>query len=412
MTRQYLLALFLSLLCAGVQAQVTCNYPPWTSNTWYSEGAVVLSSDESLWEATVSGPTGGVSSATMPEGGQAAQDGTVLWYPYGQANVTNLLAGLPAVSRGYLTNYPSLTNGVSYVPYGATAGSIIAGTQHFQFDGGTVFENFPGWFGRGSVTLLSTATALGKGQANATDCGLYCGWGNAGQRVSFITDAPQVALGPLFQRQYNGQLGNIMVDDVVVSEEPWDGLDQVGGKSYVVLDFNEVRKLRRIAYYVQENSFFTGVVVDRDSTVLAAPANYTIYVEGCSLEAGGNEYPLIAGNEWPQVLGRILKCGVINGAVGGTGLTNSRGSVGYQMPASNAVSLSYTGGFQCVISNNPDLVIMSGDVNDCASAATYSAYATWMARTNWLRQVRAGLPAEHRLWFSPLPAMARRPLLG
>ena len=62
------------------------------------------------------------------------------------------------------------------------------------------------------------------------------------------------------------------------------------------------------------------------------------------------------------------------------------------MPASNAVSLSYTGRVQCVISNSPDLVIMSGDVNDCASAATYSSNSTWTAQVNWLRQVRAGLP--------------------
>ena len=128
-----------------------------------------------------------------------------------------------------------------------------------------------------------------------------------------------MAFGPLFQAQYDGQLGNIMVDDVVVSEEPWDGLDEVGGKSYVVLDFNKVRKLRKIAYYVQENCFFTGVVVDQYSTVQPAPAGYTIYVEGCWFESGGNEYPLIAGNEWPEVLGRILKCGVINGAVAGPG---------------------------------------------------------------------------------------------
>ena len=129
----------LALLGAGAKAQeVTCHYPPWTSNTWFMEGTVVLLSDESLWEATVSSPTGGMSSATMPRGGQAVQDGTVLWYPCGCADTTNLPAGLPTVSRGYLTNYPSLTNGVSYVPYGQTARSIIVGTQYFQFDGGTI----------------------------------------------------------------------------------------------------------------------------------------------------------------------------------------------------------------------------------------------------------------------------------
>jgi len=376
-----------------------CIYAQWKPNTPYTStnGGTVMSPDGSLWEVYQSGTSGTVA----PSGTAAFTDNTIVWYPYGRAYVSNFPLDIPAISAGPLTNYPSLATGWEYTPYGTGSDGPqdIDGTNYFGFEGGQPV----GCTGRfwEQTMVMASPLALGEGQFDTTINGIKGGWTPTAQKISIVTDSPQVGIGPVFQFGFSGWLGNIMVDDKVVSDTSWDGTTSGSGQSFIVLDFHGVRRMRKISWYTEYVFGLEGVYVDTYATVAPAPSNYKIFFEGSSLTAGGGGAPYEAGNLWPSVLGRMLPgANIIIGAVGGTGLIASNNMYIFQEPGDIPVPDNFVGRLPNLVGSKPDMVVIEGCIND----GGYPSNTLFIAFTSYLTAVRSNLSTVPIIVFA-LPGM-------
>jgi len=379
----------LAALSPNLQCLATNSiWPPWQPSTTYLQGNTVMTPDLNLWEAWQGGTTG----ANCPTGSQAVTNGSVIWYPCGNADVTDWPVNPPSIYTLYSNQLFAATGYLEYTPYQIVASTnLLFGLNYFNITGGVPFQT-AGYFNAGVQVASAPVAPYNAQYPTLTNFGFCASWTSL-PKIAFMSDAPLIAIGPQSQRAYNGNIGNIAVDDATVSAQSWEYPPTVathGG--FIVLDFHGVRKPRKISFYSTYSGISPGVLVDHSSHVWAAPTNYTIYVEGCSYEAGGNTAPYCLGNLWPQILARKLHCqNVIDGGVGGSGFTNFLGRYIYQMPASNAVADNYCGRASIIVSNNPDLVIVSGDGND-ASTDAGTSNSIYLSNLVWLTTVRAGLP--------------------
>ena len=375
-------------------------WPPWQPGTAYLKGNTVMTPDLNLWEAWQAG----MSGTTAPSGFQSVTDNAVIWFPYGSAYGIQAPPNSPSIYTAYQNQLFASTGYLQYFPYNSAGGSTnyLWGANYFNIEGGYVF-GAQGFFVYSAEVASAPVAPYLEDLPTLANCGIMASWLRR-PRISFMSDAPLIGIGPDVPLAFNGNLGNIAVDDVIISPQSWSFPPLNGtNQGFLMLDFHGFRTPRKISFYTTGGGIFPGVMVDHSSHIWAAPANYTIYVEGCSYEGGGHSAPYCLGNLWPQILARKLHCdNLIDGGVGGTGFTNYAGQYIYQMPESNAVADNYCGRASIIVSNNPDLVIVSGAGNDVSLEAGTSN-SIYLSNLVWLTTVRAGLPSVPIVEVALLP---------
>jgi hypothetical protein len=380
----------LAALSPNLQMLATNNFwPPWQPSTAYLQGNTVMTPDLNLWEAW----QGGMSGTIAPSGFESVTDKVVIWFPYGTAYGIQAPPNSLSIYTSYQNQVFPSTGYLQYFPYNSAAGSTnyLWGVNYFNIEGGFPFEA-QGFFIDSLEVASAPVAPYNASLPTLTNFSILASWQRR-PKISFMSDAPLIGIGPESPLAFNGNLGNIAVDDVIVSPQSWSYPPLNGtNQGFLMLDFHGIRSPRKISFYPSEAGIFPGVMVDHSSHVWAVPANCTIYVEGCSYEGGGHSAPYCLGNLWPEILARKLHCdNLIDGGVGGTGFTNFAGQYIYQMPESNAVADNYCGRASIIVSNNPDLVIVSGVGNDVSRDAGTSN-SIYLSNLVWLTIVRAGLP--------------------
>ena len=372
---------------------------PWKQTNYYSAGQTIITSNGFLFENALAG----LSRFTPPSGGIAFTNGSNVWLPRSSAFITNQPIDIPGIytTFGQPSTSPPPIFGTNYTMYFVYTNTIqgftnkITGTNSFSLTGGAVFPH--------AVALGTWATF---GAAPMTPGGVYGTYTNNGiiagftaqGMVSFYTDAPLLAIGPIATLGTFGNFGNLYVDNVLVFPETIDGPTSYGTNvngCFIDVDFHGVRKPCKISFNWTQNSPFPGVMVDSQSHIWPVPQNFTMYVEGCSFEQGGGDMPDCYGNSWPARLGRLIGCeNTIVGAVGGTGFTNTGGKTIYSLAGSNSIGDNYLGRMNLIISNNPGIItIVGGCGNDAVSGASNSIYAGNLFEFNIFA---SGLPYTQR----------------
>jgi hypothetical protein len=377
----------------------------WTASTVYLKGSTVITPNRQLWEAQQYG----TSSTTMPSGTKAFTDGGVIWYPVGSSFVLNL-TNQPNLFTGIYSNYPALSNGYAiYTPwltlykdtgFGTAFTNQFIGTNYFNFTGGFGNEQYNN--GNFGLAILNSPVDTNSGGVFTTNSGIGAGWFGSDGKITFYTDAAFLGIGGnVASASLNGYFGNIMVDDQVVSKQPWDMPTTYPG--WLFMDFHGVRQMRKISFYQTATSQYSmaGVMIPADCQLSKGPPSQnTVYIEGDSFSSGGNNAPYLEGELWGSVFAR--KAGfqqVIIGAVSGTGLIASNSHSIYKYPEGTLVPDTYQNRSRIIISNSPSLVIQASDYND----SPYASNSIYAAETNWLGTIRSGLPSAPIIVFALCP---------
>ncbi len=346
----------------------------WVASTAYVQGDVVSNGgNQYICQAggtsAVSGGPSGVGTGT--NGGGPITDGTATWYYQRPVRTTVTAADAPTVT--YAGIPAALTQRFA----------AVAQASAFFFSGGV-----PTALGNGvrfpSVYVTSTGSP-NSGIAN---------YGATFPSVTFFTDALKVVVSGL-DPLYNNIQWFIEVDDVPVSDSSLHPAALVNPGA-VILDWTGLqRKARKVRVYLAPNQNFNGVHVSPQDRVWAPqnPNRYRLMVQGDSLSAGGNGFPIQPGTDWPSQLARLLGCDdVWNVATGGTGyISNNSGN---KVPYGDATRLLD------VTNNAPDVFIVAGNHNDQPGNTSAQQQA---AIVSYLQAVRAALPNCIILAFGPDP---------
>lgn len=372
----------LRALAAQAAASNPLDAPPlrpaadWTASTDYEAG-VVVRNGANLYLCRSSGTSaasGGPTGMGAPGTNADIADGSAEWVYAGPPVVTTADPAAPTVS-----STPTLPGGLtSHAGPVAQAGS-------FRFAGGipTLNGSLPGsQVSFPCVTINAGGTGGNIGLNNGRSC---YGWS-----ATWVTDAPQMAIGV----SYNRTPANIIID----GRRLLPGGVQGGGggnPAYFVLDFTAAggRAARTITIEDYGNIGFAGVWVDPASTVSAPIAARTIRAAffGSSIECGGNSFPLRGDLGWTAQAAKLLGWqDARNLGLGGTGYINSQGGT----------ALNYAGHIADATAIAPDVVVVGGPINDQLETPA----AITAAAAAFLGQVRTALPGTLIIALGTFPA--------
>jgi hypothetical protein len=316
-------------------------------------------------------------------------DGTAVLQWIGPTRVTSAQAGAPSVYTGP-------------VPTGLTAQSLApnvpsaAPYPYFYFSGGSTY--LTGNTSTGTVYAFSSATTSGNraGQAPTGQNIAYAG--TADTYVTFMTDAPLIALDLVQYAAANagtsgtGAFYYVEIDD----RRLCDGtisvpVAQANGQGYIILDWRQSggRQPRKIRIGVLNGGgggFFNfggmnQIWLQKPQDSIWQPKNpnrYFFVADGCSTMNNSASGPLMPG------FGRAFLTSLLLGTDNYANL--SQGGTGFI--ATGSSGLNYAGRIPFVQSLNPDVYYITDNINDAGS----SAAAQQASVVSYCQQFRAALP--------------------
>lgn len=334
------------------------NAPVWAGNTNYNlKAGYAVKNGGNRYILHTSSGNSAASGGPTGTGAGPITDGGAVWYYDG-----------PDVAQQSETPAPTVT--VATKPGGLTKKVNYNDAGAFFYTGGTPSYTAFGYRFAAANRAPGTGNAIGTyDQTNAP--------------ISFESDAPLIWIngGGTVYTGTNGTPYVIEVDGRWLKYGLITNLTDTASAG-VAIDWGGQRKMRKYRVWTANNQSWYGVDVDPASVVSATknPNRFRVVVNGDSLTAGANGFPVM-GRNWVDTFGYLIGCDdYYNVAVGGTGYINNQGGT----------TTTFAGRLADVLGFAPDVHIVAGLYND----ASYTSAARQAAILSYCQTFRASSAAR------------------